>query len=217
MLVLPHLSGIRMNWLKKVSGWYGSMGYMAYWIAPEGETFSTDETHHAWIHENVDMLDDEFGLNIRGWGEQFREESKMEGYEELRRDRIRDRAFEQGIDESQVVLTEKDEEELSEWADEGANWPNDVQLVDFLVRHGWLRIVNKGGRIYFEGDADSPQFWDRTEMAMINLFPEVWSNHNYRITINDKEIFSSDLQAASSLREAIEKSERRNQLALHWR
>lgn len=64
MLVLPHLSGIRMNWLKKVSGWYGSMGYMAYWIAPEGETFSTDETHHAWIHENVDMLDDEFGLSI---------------------------------------------------------------------------------------------------------------------------------------------------------
>jgi len=199
------------------AGWYDSMGYSAWWIGPAGEIFKVEDTHHGWIYKNTELLRDEYDIDIQEWSMGKFEESRQENYKSLRSEMIRDLAWRQEVDESQIVLTDEQEGELDIWASESATEGTDVEKVDLLVTNGWIRIANKVAQIHVEGNTEMPGFWDKAEMAMIKLFPKVWSNTNFNIIVNNQEIYSADLQSAGSLRRAIERTDRRNGLAMYQR
>ena len=214
-----------MNWLQKISGYYESMGYSAWWIGPAGEIFETKDTHHGWIYQNMDLLLDEYDIDVQEWSMNKREESRQENYESLYEEAVKEQAWQlesqdpqtQTIDPSQIVLSDEQKEELNVWASESATEGSEVEKVDLLIQNGWLRVLNKVSLIHIEGDIRLPGFWDKAEMMMIKLFPKVWSNPRYNIIVNDQEIYSDDLQSAGTLRKAIEKSDRRNNYHMHNR
>ena len=193
------------SWLQKISaGYYGfDQYYNGYWVTPDGEIFDLEDTHHAWIYQNIDLLRNKYGIDINEWIMGYREKSMYDEYESLREEFIKDIAWKQEIDESQVVLTEEQEEEIQNSVSEFAEEPNGVELVDYLIQHEWIRVSQKNNNIHIEAKEDSPGFWDRAEMIMIKLFPKVWSNPRYMIAVNNDEISSEDLQRSGNLRSAI--------------
>lgn len=127
-----------MNWLQKASAGYYSIDkyYNGYWVDPSGKTYELGDTHDAWISHNRELLADTYGINIQDWEIQFIEEEESESYQSLREELIRDRSFEQDIDESQVVLLDEDEEKLMNSAQEGSSGPGGVESVDYLIEQG---------------------------------------------------------------------------------
>ena len=213
-----HFKKKPVNWLQKISiGYYRDMGYSAWWIGPSGEIFTIQDTHHGWIYKNMDLLRDEYDIDIQEWSMNKLEESRSENYESLRNEMIKEQAWQQEVDESQVILSDDQEEELGVWAGEAATEGSEIEKVDLLIEKGWIRVANKVAQIHIEGNVEIPGFWDRAEMMMIKLFPQVWSNTNFNIIVNNKEIYSDDLQNAGTLRKAIEQTDRRNGYVMYQR
>lgn len=195
-----------MNWLQKISAGYYSLDayYNGYWVDPAGKIFEMEDTHHSWIHYNHELLLDEYGIDMEEWMLERQMESEREQYDDLREEMIRDIAFEREIDESQVMLTDEQEQQLSDYAAESAEAPNDLETVDYLISLGWIRISQKMGYIHIEAREDLPGFWDKAEMALIELFPKIWSNPRYDIVVNDQGVTSEQVQDTGSLRNAID-------------
>lgn len=211
-----------MNWLQRIAqGFYGDQkGYwLALWVDPEGKIYDIDSTHHGWIYENMELLVDEYDIDLAAWTEQRYEEEIGPALEEERNRMIADIAWENSIEESQVTLSQEQEESLNDsastTADEAAQLSG-VDLVDMLITKGWLR-VGKRTVIHIEGNEDLPRFFDRAEMVLIERFSDVWKNRQYKIVINNWEIYSGDLQDAGSLESAIRKSDSRTNYYMHNR
>ncbi len=208
-----------MNWLQKVfAAYYGTDPYYnGYWVDPNDHVYEIKGTHHSWIHDNQDLLRDEYDIDINSWREEQIQEQEAENYGQLLEMTIRDIAFEQEIDETQVVLTEQQEEQIQEEARSDGVHNEGVAIVDLLIENGWLRVSQKSSRIHIEAREDMPRFWDRAEMALIKLFPKVWKIAQYHIIINNREIYSGDLQHHGNLERAVEQESNRNGMAMHWR
>lgn len=195
-----------MNWFQKLSvGYYGlDQYYNGYWIDPNGKAIELEDTHHSWIYDNQELLLTQYGINITSWEAEYQQESEIESYNELYNEYVRDIAFKLDIDESQVQLTDEQIEGIQISAQESAETPNGVELVDYLIQQGWLRVSQKNAKLHIEAQEDLPGFWDKAEMIVNDLFPKVWSNPRYMIAINNNEISSEDLQRSGSLQLAME-------------
>ncbi len=211
-----------MNWLQKIAVGYlggGDSEWMGFWADPTGNTYKVKDTHQAWVYENKDNLNENYGIDIDTWymGRLEEEEGKL--YEHYLAEVIRDTAYELEIDESQVELPDEKTEEIQTWASEGADGQiNDgVEMVDLLITKGWLRLSCKWSRLHVEGNAEMPAFLSRAEDALTKCRPKIWSVPSYHIIINDQEIYSRDLQNAGNLAEAMAGETRRDGLALHQR
>ena len=200
-----------MNWLQKIAqGWYGSQkGYwLALWVDPSGKIYDIEDAHHTWIDSNRELLLEEYNIDIEQIEQDAYEAELPDNLEGLRKELISDHAFALEIDESQVVLTEEEEEDLYNQASDSTDLRmSGVALVDLLIKQGWLR-VGKRTVIHIEGDEALPRFFDRAEMVLVERFPDVWKNRQHSIVINDAEIYSGDLQDAGNLEAAVRKSER---------
>jgi len=196
---------------KTAAGWYESSIYdKAWWIAPDGTAHDVLSTHHQWPRENKQLLESKYNLSLDEWYQNEIERYEAEEFSDLRNERIRELSYAQDIDESQVVLSERDEEEISNWASESAddlfNSKYGLAVVDLLIENGWIRVAKKSV-IHFEGEVSS-SFYNRIEIFLINKISGVWKDRGYRIVINDAEITSGDLQDAGTLELAIKKPRR---------
>lgn len=209
-----------MNWLTKISGYYSTTNdrWQGLWIDPENNAYRLDDTHHSWIYHNQELLEQEYDISVQQW-ETEREESRVQDYfEELLKDYKRKIAYEQDIEENQVVVPERILEEFSESASEpGIDRQWGIEIVDFLIRHGWIRASQKSNNIHLEISDNTPDYISKCQDALAQYFPVVWSNPHYRIIINNIEISSNDLIQHDNLSEAIESTGRANGYYMNFR
>jgi len=198
-----------------LAGYYGQQrGYWtALWVSPSGEVHDVEDTHHAWVWDNRELLRGE-GVDLEEWYGERVDEAEADALEEARADLVRERAWDAGVDESEVELSEEDEDAISESARESAHGSVDrglgLALVDLLIDRGWIRVAQKTA-IHFEG-REGPRLHDRCEAVLAERFPDVWSRSGRGIVVNDEEVDSSDLQEHGGLRAAIEAEARHNRL-----
>ena len=117
------------SWLQRIAaGYYGlDQYYNGYWVDPQGGIMiiELEGTHYSWIYDNKKLLDEKYGMDICNWEMEYQQESEQESYDQLHSEMVRDIAFEQDIDdESQVQLTEEQEESIQESAQQSAETPN---------------------------------------------------------------------------------------------
>jgi len=200
---------------RRVAGYYGQQeGYWtALWVSPDGEVYDVKDTHHAWAWDNREMLQDK-DADIDEWYEEQLQDAEMEAMTGHREELIKERAWESDIDESEVRLSEKDEEEIMESASETAQQIADrsigVAMVDYLIKLGWIRVAQRTA-IHFEAN-HTPRLYDRCEAVLTERFPDVWKQDGRIIVVNDEEINSGDLQQYGNLGDAIKAGNRRNLL-----
>lgn len=193
------------NWIQKVSAGYYSLDkyYNGYWIDPSGEIYELEDTHHSWIYNNNDLLLEKYGIDMQSWEHHEIEMEREEQLLSLQEDLIKEIAWNNEIDESEVVLTDDQIEELFDSV--SVEGPGGVMAVDYLISLGWIRLSQKNANIHFEVNEENIN-WDLLEMLLIKLFPKVWDNTNYHIIINNMGTYSGDLQSSGSLKSAIENS-----------
>ena len=196
------------NWLEKTSqqkGWYGAQkGYwLALWVDPAGKIYDVESTHHGWISRNAEMLKEKYNIDIYGWEVMRLEEIQQEEYKYLLELAINDKSFKLDYPEEEVVLSDEEKEQLWQDASETHHRRHGIEIVDFLMENGWVR-VSQTTAICFEGRKNDRLF-DICEDVLLKRFPDVWKNNNLTIVINDMEIDSYDLRTIGNLKEAVEK------------
>ncbi len=200
---------------RRVAGYYSQMGgdWTALWVSPDGEVYDVKDTHHAWVWDNREMLQDK-DTDIDEWYEERLQDAEREAATYARDDLIKERAWDADIDESEVRLTEEEEDKIMESASEAAGETVDrgigVAMVDYLIKLGWIRVAQRTA-IHFEAN-HTPRLYDRCEAVLTERFPDVWKQGGRIIVVNDEEISSADLQQYGNLGDAIKAGNRRNLL-----
>jgi hypothetical protein len=130
----------------------------AAWISPLGEVFDTNgDTHQGWMFSNQEYVDGETGV-FSDIYEQMREDQDSYRSEELKRlnDDIAYYEAENDPDELESLnrarKEKQDVEEEMGYVD--TSGLNVSRLVTNLIMRGWLRRVDKYGKVIYESMVD---------------------------------------------------------------
>jgi hypothetical protein len=130
----------------------------AAWISPLGEVFDTGgDTHQGWMFSNQEYVDGETGV-FSDIYEQMREDQDAYRSEELERlnDDIAYYEAENDPDELESLnRARKEKQEVEEeMGDVDPSSLNVSRLVTNLIMKGWLRKVDKYGKVIYESRVD---------------------------------------------------------------